>query len=179
MAFPIATILPWSYTVVSAVSMHFVASAHKAYFYSPTLLFSLLKCSHIYSHPNTSFLSKASCLWWLCVKASSTICIRWLNFSSAAPKWASISALSRPWLNMAVLWIENSMFSMFTVDGMAAISSCRLGYESAWSCVFVASSISWLWFTDWEWSSTMWACVGGNGSDIWPSSISVSLFYIT
>lgn len=83
-----ACIFLWSCIVVSAVSMHFVASAHSAYFCSPTFPFSLWKCSHICSHPNTILRSNASCLWWFYVNAVSTNCSKWLNFSSVAPNLA-------------------------------------------------------------------------------------------
>jgi hypothetical protein len=38
-----------------------------------------------------------------------------------------MASMSGPVLYVAVLWIENSICSMLTVDGIAAMMSCRLG----------------------------------------------------
>lgn len=76
---------------------------------------------------------------------------------------------------VAVLCMENSMCSMLTVDGIAAIRSCRFGCESAYSWLLVARSISLFRATDWECISMRCGCVGGNVSCSGPSSISVSL----
>jgi hypothetical protein len=59
----------------------------------------------------------------------------WLYFASTAPPYAYISARYMLWLNVVVWFIENSMFSMVTVGGMASMKAARsvFGWEIAYN----------------------------------------------